>query len=158
MLVSIDLGKEHCGVALFASDTGTLIKARTVTSPLRIAAAVVAWAEQHGEPSIYVVEKPQNYRHARVKHEDLQALQDVLLDIETLVDVPVVTYLPHEWKANVPKDVHHQRVFRYLDLAEQAHWHGLDHNARDAVALGLFRLDRVWRGGVRTLSSPTTPE
>lgn len=158
MLISIDLGKRHCGVAAFTSDKGKLYSAHTVKCdpviPMAMAAAVVVWAEQQGEPSIYVVEKPQLYRSDRVKHGDLDELLDVLKDIEALVDVPVVTYSPHEWKATVPKDIHHKRILRSLDLAEQTHWHGLDHNGRDAVALGLFRLDRTGRGGLSPLRTP----
>ncbi len=62
---------------------------------------------------------------------------------------------PAEWKANVPKTVHHERA-RWLlrpDERDLVPWH--DPDVADAVALGLWVLGRAGRGGARPGPGPT---
>jgi hypothetical protein len=64
-----------------------------------------------------------------------------------------VCYTPSAWKGQVPKSVHHARILAALSYEEQSRIPKLPtsklHNVLDAVALGLFHVGRVKRGGVR---------
>lgn len=156
MLIAIDLGKLKSGVAAF-NHAGVLVGAATVTiskdgTAETMANAIMEWSRRFCGTTFYV-EKPQKYRGARVKHDDLEALLDVLHLLCEKVGPGLTTVLPHAWKASVPKPIHHARVLRVLGIREQIHWHGIGHDGRDAVGLGLFYLGRVARGGVPTLTS-----
>lgn len=66
----------------------------------------------------------------------------------------VIETFPSMWKGTVPKEIHHARVLdkladdekRLLDVekrkATKTNPHGYDHNMLDAVALGLWLLER----------------
>lgn len=64
---------------------------------------------------------------------------------------------PIHWKGNVPKDVHHKRIRKYMTLDELAVMEDAVARApnacaleiRDAVALGLWVLGRTGKGGKR---------
>ena len=55
---------------------------------------------------------------------------------------------PREWKGNVPKEIHHARALAALLPHEVALWSADDHDVRDAIALGLWAVGRLQRGGV----------
>ena len=67
----------------------------------------------------------------------------------------VIETFPANWKGQVPKEIHHARVLRQLADDElrllegekrkvsKTHPHGYDHNMLDAVALGLWFLQRA---------------
>ncbi len=66
-------------------------------------------------------------------------------------DAPVRLVHPHTWKGNVPKDIHHPRIWAKLDPSEQ-HIFNKDtkattlskrHNVLDAIGLGLYDLKRL---------------
>ena len=150
MLVSVDLGKHICGVALFTAPDGFLLNASKVSAKYE-GADGMAWSVYErvwlfGEPSIWVIEEPEKYREARVKHDDLDDLLAVLHKIEEYAKAPVIRLKPHEWKGNVPKHIHHRRIERALEPEEQEEWRSLDHNAKDAVGIGLYYLQRTRRG------------
>lgn len=101
-----------------------------------------------------VCELPQVYRAAQSKG-DPNDLIKVAAQVGRWEEraksrgIPWVTYLPNEWKGQVPKDVHHRRAMRLLSeeenrrIPEMAETYR--HNMMDAVALGLFRLGRLRR-------------
>lgn len=66
----------------------------------------------------------------------------------------VATYTSKEWKGEVPKTVHHDRVERALLPQERLYWpprsaKGKDvgNDVRDAICLGMFATKRTRRGG-----------
>jgi hypothetical protein len=141
---TVDLGKHQCGAALWGP-RGTLVRADTVASY-----KVGEWVGML--PPIflgYVYEKPQKYRRFRVAHPDL----DALLLVAGLLDPLLAAYTPQAWKGNAPKSVHHRRLERALTTAERRIWDGLDHNARDAVGIGLYYSGRTQRGGLLPVNS-----
>jgi hypothetical protein len=101
-----------------------------------------------------VCELPQVYRAAQSKGDP-----NDLIKVATQVGrweeraksrgIQWVTYLPNEWKGQVPKDVHHRRAMRLLSEEESKRIPEMAatsrHNMMDAVALGLFRLGRLRR-------------
>lgn len=57
--------------------------------------------------------------------------------------VEVVEFVtPNEWKGSVPKDICHRRIEKVLDEDEQL---PDNHNAKDAVGVGLWKLGRYRR-------------
>lgn len=143
-LAAIDPGKHFCGVALFRE--GILEWAGNLPS-----ATVGAWVRDTlANGDAVIVETPQNYGNFAVAHADLATLREVLRRALSArkKGVRVRKVLPHAWKGNVPKTVHHNRVLLELTPVERRVTSGLDHNAMDAVALGLFGLGRHRRGGV----------
>lgn len=145
-LVAIDPGKHRCGVALFAA-SGTLVAAANVPDP-------VAWAIEPRLcalaplPRGYVLEVPQTYAYKRITRRGVESLEQRIAELEDRLGPAILaTHRPGEWKGNVPKKAHHRRVEALLSPAEVAIFRAGDHNARDAVALGIFSLGRSGRGG-----------
>ena len=146
-LVAIDPGKRACGVAFFGA-LGRLLACATVPDP-------VGWA-RHFErvsrlpaPVRFVSEVPVRYAAQRATLRGVASLEDRVEQIRAELGSQLVqTWTPSAWKGNVPKAAHHHRVSAVLDARELDVFWASDHNARDAVALGLFALGRVGRGGV----------
>lgn len=105
----------------------------------------------------WIIETPQNYGTFGVAHRDLDRLRETVRKIEAYAGstgCSVQFTKPFSWKGNVPKGVHHRRVFVVLTEGEQgvagpAEGPKYDHNVYDAVALGLWASGRVGRGGTR---------
>ena len=107
----------------------------------------------------WLVETPQKYDRFSVAHRDLDRLKATLARIEQFAEDrgdTVKRVYPQQWKGNVPKPVHHRRIVstlsqEELDLlpdeirADMAY----SHDVYDAVALFLYQIGRVKRGGVR---------
>lgn len=147
-VVSVDLGKRLCGVAAWTLG-GVLLRADTVEGgpgPLSMATAVRFWALWGADGAVtvpgFVIELPQNYRDFRVAHRDLDTLRAVGSDLD-----PFAAYTPHAWKGSVPKDVHRGRLLGALGPSERGGMEGWDHNAWDAVGIGLYFFGRTDRGG-----------
>lgn len=135
---AVDPGKHKCGVAVVRD--GTLISADTVG---------VAELAQRTAPGVWVCETPQHYGNKSVAHADIEYL---LLTLERLANrwgPPKRKYLPRNWKGQVPKVAHHNRVRAALTPDELAVFEGTDHNGRDAACLALFYAGRVGVGGTR---------
>lgn len=110
-----------------------------------------------GNVDVLVVEKPQVYTcRNNANPDDLIELSAALGACVATVEAyyfieKYVTYLPREWKGQVPKEVHHRRIRRALKGTEQAALKkclagiqpDLQHNALDAVGLGLKYLGRI---------------
>lgn len=153
-LFSVDLGKRKLGVAAF-DPSARLQRAATldvpgVYHPEKSAAAAVKWAcdvlrgQTMDQPARWVCEWPQKYDNFRVAHENI----DDLLAVGAALGPWTAKYAPREWKGNVPKGPHHQRLARALDDDEKTRLHGAGHDTWDAVGIGLFALGRTLRGGI----------
>lgn len=158
LLVSVDPGKRRCGVALWVD--GVLVWAGRVAGRQRRghwSSVVVAQAvavevrNRGGVGAAWVVEDQQDYPGQGAKTADLDALRAVVRSLRA-VSESLSTVRPSEWKGNVPKAVHHRRVRAVLSSAELGRLSSLDLDTLDAVALGLWALGRVGRGGVRAAS------
>jgi hypothetical protein len=110
----------------------------------------------------WVLEKPRKYDRFSVAHKDLDGLDRKLAGCRKVArkrgDSTEDTR-PMEWKGNVPKHIHHGRLLRALGRGEASMLDGkpgaamnYDHDVYDAVGIGLTKLDRVGRGGVRRKS------
>ena len=104
-----------------------------------------------------VVERPKKRRDQRAKHRAVELLQDVLTSIKRRIKPAVwVGYYPEQWKASVPKEIHHRRAWVVLTDAERevpALWAlnpdgpHYQHDTADAIALWLWAVGRLGRGG-----------
>jgi hypothetical protein len=147
--VAIDLGKWKIGLAIFHVEGGygTLKRAATVTDhggPECVAGTV---ADEAPSNAVWVVEWPQKYKDKRKYHENIDELLEVGKALAKRIQWNE-KYPPRAWKANVPKPAHHSRVARELTAEEL----GLmpsrkEHDAWDAVGIGLFAVGRLGRGG-----------
>jgi hypothetical protein len=158
-LVALDLGVHAVGLAIFRD--GVLVHADTVTAtrprpPARaqreaeaiqlawIVAATVGPGKQHALALEIPVERTGGKRRARTA--DLISLGIVggacLAALRPLRVVPVS---PAGWKGTVPKETHQPLIWAALTPAEAATVRG-DHNAVDAVGVGLWALGRL-KGG-----------
>jgi len=139
MHLAIDPG-ETTGWALFSSD-GRL--------------AMCGIGHPEGAPTLGVlIERPRIYPHGRTK--DPNSVLSVAINAGEWAGQYracgyVVDYVePLRWKGQVPKDIHHARVFAKLDDHEKAIvdecGRGIApskrHNMIDAVGLGLYKVGR----------------
>ena len=113
----------------------------------------------HGAlPSHWTIENPQVYPSVGKvgSAADVKKLEDLAGNLaRDLRSFSCKTKLvrPNAWKANVPKRTHHRRIRKYLTPEELVIF-DVDYgdavlDVRDAVALELFALGRVGRGGTR---------
>ena len=159
VLVSVDPGKRRCGVAVWvdgvlawAGLVAVRTTARMVWTANRMACAVRDAVLAHGGAgAVWVVEDQVDYPGQGAKQSDLDSLRAVVRSLRAVSD-SLSTVRPSEWKGNVPKPVHHRRVRAVLSSAELGRLSSLDLDTLDAVALGLWALGRVGRGGVRAAS------
>lgn len=103
-----------------------------------------------------VIELPQVYRAAQSKG-DPNDLIKVALQVGRWMEraivrrVPVHLVKPNEWKGQVRKEIHHERVRKLLHSPELDFVNSTRlpetkaHNMLDAVGLGLWRLGRMRR-------------
>lgn len=156
MLVSIDPGVKHCGVALWDDDQ--LASAWLAKGPnwYQTAINVGRGINQH-VPNIdrhdIVIEKPQIYHQSRLKGDP-----NDLIDLAVFVGAvcmavatgDVRMYLPREWKGSTPKDVKIERIKKSLSVEEHSRIDlpapSLQHNVFDAVGIGLHHLRSKRRG------------
>lgn len=105
----------------------------------------------------WMIETPQNYDTFGAAHKDLDRLRATVASIEAHAKRSrgkVSFTKPFSWKGNLPKPIHHRRIYAVLTDEERAmlapvESAGYDHNVYDAVALGLWAAGRVGRGGSR---------
>ena len=150
ILLAIDPGKSHFGYSVFAD--GRLIACGTPenvdpTTLANIAIGLYGYYKRQPNTCVAVVmEVPQNYlRSRRVK--SLEGLVALCAAVDRAVQVKAF-YQPKMWKGQVPKPAHHRRLCRVLTGAELDLWGTADHNAKDAIGIGLFHLGRTSKGGV----------
>jgi hypothetical protein len=173
-VIAFDPGLREAGLAVFKD--GVLTFATLVQSKEKkarggrawwfmgsaVRAALVNVVYLGGEPGIFrkpftfVSEIPQVYREgksANVDPEDLTNLTGVVGAVIGFLDPDEVeTYVPAQWKGQVPKEIHNRRIIATLTPNEQTLLANvkcpvsLKHNVVDAVGIGLFALGRM--GGV----------
>jgi hypothetical protein len=167
-LVSIDPGTEETGIALYRdgklADVDVLRVKRSVgnreqrsSGMGRLAVDQVrAWCGPGGGGTgvRVVLEYPQVYRHgagAEVDPDDVLSLVLVLGHVwGTFHGVNGNTLelvRPATWKGQVPKRIMNNRIVGTLSPAEQQLVHDKvrsNHNALDAVGIGLWALRRPW--------------
>lgn len=116
--LSVDPGLST-GWALWARDSkGGVHLAKCGADPtLRLFATMM--------PSVAVIERPKIYQ-ARLMKGDPNDIVTLAIRVGRYIerleqkDVQVLTVYPNEWKGQLPKEVHHPRIFGKLNPAEQA--------------------------------------
>lgn len=150
-LVAVDLGKRKVGLSIFwvADGKAELAQAETVLGPpmaLNVYRAAAGLYEE--APVLWVCEWPMKYGDRRKYHDDIDALYAVGNDLDALIDGWDEKYRPGEWKGNAPKYAHHKRLRRVLTQEELEYAPPEDeHDAWDAIGIGLFATNRTKRGG-----------
>lgn len=162
MVVAIDPGVHVCGLAAFVE--GELVHAELTTGlggqihPLLEVVDGVEHALKtlttglEMQVETLIVEKPQVYE-ARLQKGDQRDLIDLAIVVGCILDrarpyaTSALLVHPHDWKQNTPKDITAARVEKHLSPEEYARieWPSANssrHNVYDAIALGLWRLDR----------------
>jgi hypothetical protein len=160
-IIAFDPGLRCCGMALF--NDGKLIEATAprsdIKSPVRdvpawvgMAAACREVAADWPAADLVVYEMPEVYlTGGKGDPNDLMQLTGVLGAVSGVFSCRWEGYLPVQWKGQLDKDVHHARIREFfLTAAELRRMEGqldsiissLQHNALDAVGLGLFYLKR----------------
>lgn len=159
-LVSVDLGKRKVGVAVFwvdpANEMVLLVNAQTIRNDNganAIASDIyrAGPAEDASEHGVYwVCEWPMKYDDKRRYHEAIEDLQAVGDAVSSIIRGWDERYRPGEWKGNVPKAAHHKRLKRALRAEElEVAPPVTEHDAWDAIGIGLFATARTKRGGVQ---------
>lgn len=165
MILAIDPGVHHHGLALFLDD-GRLFRCALMPGPggrrvpLAVAAAGLAvrtknWADAWWGgvvvPARIVAELPQDRGQARVPPADLIALSVVLGWTLGALGEPATLISPSEWKGSTPKAQHQPRIIAALSAEEAAMIPSgaLAHNVIDAVGIGLWAVGRISGGRKR---------
>lgn len=171
-LLSVDPGIRVCGAAIFSDNM--LVTAKLVVNPLdegnraaecmSMALAIRNFATAFHGISDLCVEWPQIYvrriREGKTKEDpnDLLALTGINAAIATKLMTVPTSYLPQEWKGQVPKPKKGEKYIIETRMEDRispselrvAH-DAMDdagakaHNVVDAIALGLFHLGRFNR-------------
>lgn len=140
-LLAIDPGVKKHGVAFFIGGELSMCDRLTVDE------MVFVWTPLDE----LVIELPQAYGLRGGKGEDKNDLIALAFEAGRVAGLlrPKALHVtsPSNWKAQVPKEIVHNRCRRVLSPYEQWLLEGRDHNVWDAVALGLWHLKRISRGG-----------
>lgn len=161
ILIAIDPGLRHCGVAVFEAgelQCAALVKNRDLVSRGPSAHAEMAWQVLHWlsawdlDRAILVLEWPRIYPGSGQRKGDLNDLLE-LAGVDSAIASKlgaflgeVTCYAPAQWKGQVPKRIMNDRVLKRLTPREAARIiHPKDHNVLDAIGIGLHRLERLDR-------------
>jgi hypothetical protein len=149
VIVSIDPGANETGVALWVEETlvyADLARAKKFDGDIVRAVLALIWSFNGPEPDWVAIEIPRVYPMSRSKG-DRNTLIDLAFEAGRIVQaigVPYTCYHPREWKGQVPKEIHNQRVLDALSEAERAVIAktpaSLFHNVVDAVGVGRYHL------------------
>ncbi|MFG0245714.1 MAG: hypothetical protein ACF8MF_06670 [Phycisphaerales bacterium JB052] len=165
-LITLDPGLRCCGLAYFRKGklvhAGCAVNPYTASTKIRDVPAWLGVAEScreliyewlRGSRATQIVyEMPTVYVDGYADPNDLMQLAGVLGAIAGMFpEVPWEGFLPAQWKGQLDKGVHHARIKEFflsphevrkleVDLGEINA--GLQHNALDAVGLGLHYLKR----------------
>lgn len=159
-LLSVDPGTERMGLALFDAETKKLVLARLLRATektafervYRMGQMLDLTASELGAHKSYtlVMEYPQVHRHgpaAKADPDDILVLMAAFGAV--LAKLPKASAMkfprPGQWKGQVPKKIMCKRILEALSDVERALLKPLkeDHNAVDAVGLGLWALGRM---------------
>jgi hypothetical protein len=142
MLFAVDPGVKQCAVAEFEDERLSMVQFRDQPIP--------CWA---GEDNTCICEFPeQRGRSTNVRMSDIIAL--TWAGSRVCANLPTETVKPSAWKGQVPKAIHHKRMEAALTPEERIVLRNcllkvpgpVQHNLKDAVALGLWKLGRLGRG------------
>ena len=157
MIFTADPGV-NTGVALFDPLTTRLVACGLVRfDGFRVVAGFWPWPSQGQLLTVVIVEIPQVYSAAQQKgrQKDVVAtavrggiiIGDVMAKMPRALGCVLKTPTPHEWKGNVDKAIHNNRVLARLDEQERAFLPTTRtsalHNVLDACGLGLKHLGRM---------------
>jgi len=165
-ILAVDPGIQGCGCAVFKD--GTLQYANYVKNIggdvlcCSMARSVDIWLWSFtcdlSEMDEIIMEYPKVYTQGHLKGDpnDLLPLAGVDAAIAMLSqcrsdasDRPKITfYLPQEWKRQVPKAIHHERIIAEMtelekNVAPKQLPKSILHNVYDAIGIGLFHLQRL---------------
>lgn len=169
MILAIDPGIRGCGVALFEQRTSRLFRAAYIESLAKkgnmtaeaviMAKEVRRWAA-FANVDVIAAEWPKVYA-SRIRAgdmdgqdpNDLIALSAVDAALAAMLDRPVHSYYPSDWKGQMTKGACQQRIEKRLDGEEMvelikgttAAGRGKAHNVWDAVGIGLHHMGRFER-------------
>lgn len=167
ILLALDPGTEQAGIAVFRNgkldDVDVLrVQASQGNKEQRasfMARKVILWAEKAKatKSTKIVMEYPQIYRHgagADVDPDDVLALVLVVGHVwgacHAMDGNDVSLVRPAAWKGQVPKRIMNARIVATLDVTERDLVERnvkSNHNALDAVGVGLWALRRPWSAG-----------
>ena len=152
--MTTDPGATKMGIACFID--GVLRARITVTGrderlPHLGAKVLQSWDEGLSTGGSYdlVTERMHKRAGQSLFDKDLERVEACRLAIPGLLGRKgyTKTYNPTQWKGNTAKKIHHARVRAVLSPEELLLWDGASHDAKDAIAIGLFHLGRILRGG-----------
>lgn len=164
-LLAIDPSIRSCGIAIFERNLlvyADVLRSMAVIQPMTSIQEICklaqeAWEKNVGvsySPEILVIERPEIYRASKGNPNDLMPICIMLgMMWERFGPKATMFPLPKEWKGQVPKEVHNTRILNKLDKRETMTVKDnlmrvpatLQHNAVDAIGLGLFALNRLGR-------------
>lgn len=138
--VFVDPGKHACGVSHWINDT---FRGAWLVEGSRYDMAMFTVSL---EPDLLVCEIPVSYNIAKQIGDQNDLIQVAISAGAVLATSgKVQTVTPGEWKGQVPKKIHHQRLWPRLtpDMLRSIHAvkENVRHNVIDAVALGMWWLD-----------------
>lgn len=144
-LLAVDPGTNALGWALFGGKDlleAGLLRGKDVQDILRDLPSLPA----HDN---VIVEVPRIYPRGPARPNDLIGLAVVAGAAAARAPGDATFVFPHQWKGQVPKEIHHRRIF--LQLAdselEKVRLRGvpksLIHNVNDAIGLGLWAVGRM---------------
>jgi hypothetical protein len=134
ILIAIDPGA-HTGLAFF-----------------RHTVLIGAYAIKDGEPlelrpdDQLIIECPEYQKGRRVSPNDLITLALRVGRIQgraQTLGAKCELVRPSEWKGNVPKRIHHERILARLTGVERVLTEGVSGDALDAIGIGLWKLGRL---------------
>ncbi len=149
MLIAVDPGVHQCAVAWF--NHGRLWEAG-----FRTEAIIHLMGPNHPAAPTCICELPeQRGRSTNIRMSDIINL--TWAGARVCANLPTETVRPSVWKGQVPKKIHHERMAAALCPSERIVLRnalqniapGLQHNIKDAVSLGLWKLGRLGRGGTQ---------
>lgn len=152
-VVALDPGTRRAGLAIvedgaviYAVDLLTS-RADVVSMIAEVAGALDAvLGPDRPVDAALVVEWPRKYKTLRVAHDDVDGLREVGAAVARWGWTGRVTRVaPAAWKGNVPKRIHHRRIYRDLRSSERARvvWETLGPDARDAIGLARWGWARL---------------
>lgn len=154
-------------MAACVSEENVIVQARYFTPPLPEEVSMNAIERGHfigqdiltiwGQPDEVVTEFPVFRAQGKVNPQDLLDVMAVAAACAAYLRPKILRgFSSDQWKGTLTKDVHHQRVYEFLQTRSTQHelsvWENWnmrkkDHDVRDAIALELFASGRVKRGG-----------
>jgi hypothetical protein len=161
LIVALDPSVRSCGVATFVSqrlvhvERVTLRSTGDVAERCRQMALKIADTLPAGVAEL-VTEWPQIYRgdRSKVPAKSMPPMAGVGVAVGALIGATITSYLPKTWSNGIPKATEgdcresprSRRIRSRLDDAELELWALLkenDHDAIDAIGIGLFHLGRL---------------